>query len=72
MRSEKPLLVNVGHKGKHVGVVGIYPNAADGRLKFELVNLDKWRFHETPAMQEHMREYQKRLEAWWSLKPTAS
>lgn len=60
VQAAKPLLVTVGHKGKSVGVVGYYPDA-EPKLKYELVNLDKWRFHETPAMQEHMRAYQKRL-----------
>ena len=42
----KTLLLNVGLKGKHVGVVGFYPDAknASERIKFELVSLDAERF----------------------------
>lgn len=63
LRSEKPMIVNVGHKGKAVGVLGIYPDDKKEPLKFELVNLDKWRFKEVEAMREHMRAYQQRLKA---------
>lgn len=61
IRSEKPMILNVGHKGKGVGVLGIYPDDKQQPLKFEFVNLDKWRFKETAAMREHMRAYQQRL-----------
>lgn len=56
----KTMLVTVGHKGKHSGVIGYFP-AAEQKLRFELIELDKIRFHETPAMREIMRRYQERL-----------
>jgi len=55
------MLVNVGQKGKHVGVVGLFPDDAEHRLRFELVELEKSRFQDTPKMVEHMRAYQIRL-----------
>src|SRR5690606_26393535 len=57
----KTLLVDVGHKGKYVGVVGYYPDQADQPLRFELVDLDNKRFKNSPAMDEHMRYYQETL-----------
>jgi len=57
----KVMLVNVGRKGKHVGVVGYYPDNPEQRLKFELVELDEDRFADTPKMQDHMRAYQQML-----------
>lgn len=57
----KTMLVTVGQKGKHTGVVGYFPDT-DRRLRFELIELDKHRFQDTPAMREVMRSYQSRLE----------
>lgn len=54
------LLWTVGRKGKYAGVVGFYPDA-DERFRFELVNLDMHRFHESPRMHEHMQTYQDLL-----------
>ncbi|MGQ0634192.1 MAG: multiheme c-type cytochrome [Planctomycetaceae bacterium] len=59
---ERALLVTPGQKGKHVGVVGFYPDRADQRLRFEQVALDETRFKDTPAIQQHMREYQETLQ----------
>ncbi len=57
---QKAMLVTVGHKGKHVGVIGYYPDEQP-KLKFELIELDNIRFQDTPAMQDVMRRYQERL-----------
>ncbi|MEX1095527.1 MAG: multiheme c-type cytochrome [Planctomycetales bacterium] len=61
------LLVSVGHKGKHVGAIGVYPGDEKDRvrfeLRFELVDLDSHRFQNAPKMHEHMRNYQDRLKA---------
>lgn len=54
------LLVEVGHKGKSCGVLGFYPDS-ESRFRFELVNLDKYRFKDSMRMVEHMRYYQDRL-----------
>lgn len=56
----KTMIVQVGHKGKCVGVCAFYPEA-EQPLKFELVNLDKDRFKNAPEMIEVMRNYQERL-----------
>jgi hypothetical protein len=57
------LLVSVGQKGKHVAIVGYYPEDKARPLRYELVDLDKERFHDTPKMLDRMREYQHMLEA---------
>ncbi len=55
------MVVNVGHKGKHVGVVGFYPDDTEKPLRFELVSLERASFEDTPEMVNLMREYQGRL-----------
>ena len=59
-RVGRTLIVQVGRKGKRAGVVGFYPDEQP-RLRYELVELDRHRFGDTPAMIEHMRYYQTRL-----------
>ncbi len=54
------MLIQVGEKGKYVGVVGWFPEA-DVPLRYELVHLDRHRFDETAAMHDRMAAYQKRL-----------
>ena len=54
-------LITVGHKGKHAGLVGWYPDATDGKFKFDLVKLDGKRFKDDPRMVEHMKFYQEML-----------
>ncbi|WLD13165.1 multiheme c-type cytochrome [Planctellipticum variicoloris] len=53
-------VIQAGHKGRYVGVLGIYPDATP-QLKFELVSLDAKRFPDDAKMHERMREYQQRL-----------
>ncbi len=55
------LFVTVGHKGKYVGVLGLYPDDAKQPLRYELVELDADRFEHDPALDEIMREYQNTL-----------
>jgi len=57
----RTMLVTTGHKGKYVGIVSFYPDDAKTPLRFELVDLDKFRFQNTPGIDNRMREYQKRL-----------
>ena len=52
----KTLVLQVGAKGKTVGVVGFYPEAKE-RLKFELADLDG-RFEEHKSMKDQMALYQ--------------
>jgi hypothetical protein len=44
------LVIQLGHKGRYVGVVGVFPGARQGALHYELVSLDPE--YETPAGQE--------------------
>lgn len=55
------MLVQVGGKGKHVAVIGYYPDNTKQPLKYELVDLDKARFKNSPAMVKLMQEFQDRL-----------
>ena len=59
----KTLLVEVGQKGKHVAIVGYYPDKQAAPFRFQLVDLDKERFKDTPKMLDRMREYQQMLTA---------
>ncbi|MDA0833701.1 MAG: multiheme c-type cytochrome [Planctomycetota bacterium] len=54
-------IIDVGHKGKHAGVIGFYPDA-EQNFKFELVELDR-RFGDNMKMIEQMRYYQDRLKS---------
>eukprot|EP00913_Durusdinium_trenchii_P028495 g26723.t1 len=54
----KTLLLNVGLKGKHVGVLGYYPDNKETPFRFELVDLDGDRFKDVAAMHSLMDEYQ--------------
>jgi hypothetical protein len=58
---EKSWVVTVGGKGKHVVGLGFYPDKSEGRLRYELIDLDKSRFKNTPQMDDLMRQYQERL-----------
>jgi hypothetical protein len=52
----------VGHKGKRVGVIGVYPDSKDKPIRMELVKLDGKRFKDDPKMIEHMKQYQELLQ----------
>lgn len=56
------LILQTGHKGKYVGILGFYPDATP-QLKWELVNLDNTRFHDDDRMHNVMRRYQQQLES---------
>ncbi|MFH5806542.1 multiheme c-type cytochrome [Alienimonas sp. DA493] len=58
------LLLRVGHKGKHAGVVGVYPPAegSDGpRLTYALVTLSKDRYGHDRSMDPIMASYQQSI-----------
>lgn len=55
-------VLNVGHKGKRVGVLGVYPGDSKPKFRFELIQLDKDRFKNHPDMRELMKLYQQQLE----------
>ena len=54
-------IITVGHKGKHAGLVGWYPDAPGDKFKFNLVKLDGKRFKDDPRMLAHMKFYQEML-----------
>lgn len=53
-------LLQVGQKGKNVGVVGVYPGAQE-KFRYELVKLDGARFQNHPRLDDMMQQYQDRL-----------
>ncbi len=65
--SEKPTvigkswLLEAGHKGKHIGILGYYPDA-NPPLKWELIQLDNVRFENDPRMNVLMKNYQQQLQ----------
>jgi nitrate reductase cytochrome c-type subunit len=60
-RIGETLVLQVGHKGKHIGVLGYYPDASE-KFQWEVVNLDNQRFENDPRMNELMRSYQQQLQ----------
>lgn len=54
----KTLLAMTGEKGKHTGVVGVFPKDEKQKLRYELVDIDPKRFDDTPEMRALMAEYQ--------------
>lgn len=54
-------VIETGHKGKNIGVLGLYPGETPP-ARFELINLDNQRFVNDPRMNEAMRLYQQRLQ----------
>ena len=57
----RQLILDVGKKGKHTAVLGIYPDS-DPTYRFELIQLDRVRFKDTQKMVDHMQAYQDQLE----------
>ncbi|MBI1345743.1 hypothetical protein GC163_05585 [bacterium] len=55
------LILETGHKGKYVGILGYYPGDADP-YRWELVNLDNRRFHGDEPMHQVMKSYQQQLQ----------
>lgn len=54
------VLVTVGHKGKFLGLLGVYPDEKPS-FRFDLVQLDGDRFKNSKRMVEHMQFYQDML-----------
>lgn len=57
----KTLILQTGHKGKYVGMLGYYPGDAEP-YRWELVNLDNRRFHGDERMHQVMQSYQQQLQ----------
>lgn len=58
----KTWILEVGHKGKRIGVLGYYPDDAKNPFRFDLVELDDTRFKDDPYMRGLMRNYQQQLQ----------
>lgn len=56
------LVLQVGWKGKHIGVLGYFPDEEESKLRFELVELDNQRFKNAESIEPLLIEYQKELE----------
>lgn len=57
------MLVQVGHKGKHAGVIGVYPAGTEPRLRFELVELNGEQFAHSPVIHELLEAYVAELDS---------
>lgn len=57
----KSIMALVGTKGKHVCLIGYYPDDQQQRLRYDLVNLDQTRFKNHPSMEDLMQRFQDRL-----------
>ena len=57
------LLLQVGHKGKHAGVIGVFPEGTEPRLRFELVELNGEQFSHSPVIHELLEAYVAELDA---------
>lgn len=55
------MLVTVGKKGKHTGVVGLYPDQPSKKLAFKLITLEENRFNDAKPIVALMKLYQDRL-----------
>lgn len=61
IQGSKSMLVDAGHKGMYVIVVGLYFNDPQTSMRYQRVPLDA-RFQDAPQMQQRLVEYQKELE----------
>ena len=57
----KTWVLQAGHKGKRVGVLGYFPDNKQERFRYDLVALDDKRFKNHPKMRELMKTYQQQL-----------
>lgn len=55
------LIISAGRKGKYVGVLGVYPEEAEQRFRYQLVSLEEKDFDDAQAMVDLMQSYQTRL-----------
>lgn len=57
------MVLEVGQKGKAAGVLGVFPQSDENRLRFELVELNRERFAHDRRMHELFEQYVERLNA---------
>ena len=55
------LVVEAGKKGKHVGVLGVYPENGRLQFRYKVVSLERADFEDTQSMVDLMQQYQNRL-----------
>ncbi len=55
------MLLQVGHKGKYVGILGLYSADEGTPARFQLLPLERSEFDDSQRMIDHMRSYQQRL-----------
>lgn len=55
------VMATVGQKGKHAGVLALYPGKEEPKIKFEMVELGHANFAHDPAMDDVMRDYQQSI-----------
>lgn len=58
----KTLIVEAGHKGKRVGVLGYYPDNSAAPFRYDLVELDDVRFKNDPRMRELLKTNQQQIQ----------
>ena len=58
----KTWILQAGHKGKYVGVLGYFPDDAAHPFRYDLVKLDEYRFKNDPHMRKLMVNYQQQLQ----------
>lgn len=58
----KTLILEAGHKGKRVGVLGYYPDNAENPFRYELVELNDVQFKDDPHMRQLMKNYQQQIQ----------
>ncbi|MBS0206826.1 MAG: hypothetical protein JSS49_28460 [Planctomycetes bacterium] len=58
----KTWILQTGHKGKRVGVLGYFPDDPAEPFKFALEELDDTRFKNDPYMRKLMKDYQQQIE----------
>jgi len=54
------LILQVGHKGKYAGVLGLYDDAGQP-FRYHLIPLERSEFDDTQSMVDRMADYQQRL-----------
>lgn len=58
----KTLILQAGHKGKHVGLLGYFPDDQEHPFRYDLVELNDTDFKNDPHMRQLMKNYQQQLQ----------
>ena len=58
----KTWILEAGHKGKRVGVLGYFPDNSTQPFRYELVELDDVNFKNDPHMRQLMMDYQQQVQ----------